>query len=253
MSLGFTVAKVLHRINACFVKAFLPGLKGKFHLKTVHQQTLNVHEVASKADIYKIHSSPETIEEGANAFFALVCHLAAEGYKIETPVFKLSARIPGVYNGTETKLPAGVHPEVRLSAGKELKDYVKANSEVVFVGKLTNSAAIDQVYDHGSETADECLTRGRNITITGNGLKIMASPEHKADTGVFFERSDGSLIPAHQPPANEPKRLVVLVPQDLEEGAEYRICIKTMPGPSHGIPGGEVCVIRSDKAYRVAA
>jgi hypothetical protein len=242
MSLGFEVTKVLHRINACFVKAALPGFEGKFHLRPVQQQSLNVHDVASKADIYKIHTSPETIEEGANAFFALVCHLVAEGYRIDTPIFRLSAKIPGVYNGTEEKLPAEISPELRLTAAKQVKDYVKKYSEVALVAKITSQSFIETVFDHGSETSDECITRGQNITITGSGIKILSSPEQQAEAGVFFEHPDGSMVKASMPPTNEPKRLVVLVPQSLDENVEYRICLKTMAKS-----------IYSSRGYRVAA
>jgi hypothetical protein len=249
MSLGFDVTKVLHRINVCFVKAVLPTFKGKFHLRPVQQQTLNIHDVASKADIYKIHTSPETIEEGANAFFALVCHLVAEGYRIETPVFKLTAKIPGVYSGNEDRLPAGVFPELHLTASRQAKDYVKKYSEIALVAKISPRSVIESVFDHGSETSDECITRGHNITITGRGLKIIANPDSRAETGVFFEAPDGNLVKASMPPANEPKRLVVLVPQGLEEGAKYHICLKTMTGTTQP----DLISVRSEQSYRVAA
>ena len=41
---------------------------------------------------------------------ALDFKLAADGYKVNTPVFRLHVGIPGEYDGHETHLPEGTTP-----------------------------------------------------------------------------------------------------------------------------------------------
>jgi hypothetical protein len=101
MAIDFVVKDVIHRVAVKFVNAYLPNAKKAFHLKAVYQPEIDIHGIASKADTYNITTSPKTIEEGLNAGIMLMYHLAADGYKIKTPLFTLKMRIPGEYEGTE--------------------------------------------------------------------------------------------------------------------------------------------------------
>jgi hypothetical protein len=114
MALDFTVKDVMHRIAVKFVHAFLPEAKKPYNLKAVHQPELDVHGIASKADVCNIGTSPKVIEEGMNAGMELIHYLVADGFKIKTPLFNVKIRVPGEYDGSETHLPDGVHPMVRL-------------------------------------------------------------------------------------------------------------------------------------------
>jgi hypothetical protein len=51
----------------------------------------------------------------------LIHYLVADGFKIKTPLFSVKMRIPGEYDGSETRLPHGVHPAARLQAGAALQ------------------------------------------------------------------------------------------------------------------------------------
>ena len=64
MALDFTVKDVMHKITAKFVHATLPDAKKPYNLKAVLQPELDVHGVASKADVYNIETDPKVIEEG---------------------------------------------------------------------------------------------------------------------------------------------------------------------------------------------
>jgi hypothetical protein len=95
MALDFTVKDVMHKIAVKFVHAFLPEAKKPYNLKAVHQPELDVHGIASKADVYNIGTSPKVIEEGMNAGMELIHYLVADGFKIKTPLFNVKIRVPG--------------------------------------------------------------------------------------------------------------------------------------------------------------
>ena len=61
--------------------AFLPEAKKPFNLKAAHQPELDIHDIASKADVYNIGTSPKVIEEGMTAGMELIYYLAADGFK----------------------------------------------------------------------------------------------------------------------------------------------------------------------------
>ena len=64
MAINFAVKDILHRIQVRFVHAFLPEAKKPFNLKAVHQPELDIHGIASKAEVYNITTPPKIIEEG---------------------------------------------------------------------------------------------------------------------------------------------------------------------------------------------
>ncbi|MDR1351900.1 MAG: hypothetical protein LBK05_01355, partial [Treponema sp.] len=81
MALDFTVKDVIHKITAKFVPAFLPDAKKPYNLRAVHQPEVDVHGIASKAEVYNIETDPKVIEEGLTAACELMYYLAADGYK----------------------------------------------------------------------------------------------------------------------------------------------------------------------------
>ena len=62
MSIEFIVKDVIHSITAKFVHAFLPEAKKPYNLRAVHQPVLDIHGIASKADVYNLQVSPKVIE-----------------------------------------------------------------------------------------------------------------------------------------------------------------------------------------------
>jgi hypothetical protein len=67
MAIDFTVQDIIHKITVKFVHAFLPDARKKYYLKAVRQPELDVHGIASKAEVYNIGTSQKVIEEGLAA------------------------------------------------------------------------------------------------------------------------------------------------------------------------------------------
>jgi hypothetical protein len=205
MALDFTVKDIFHKVVVKFVHAFLSDTKKPYNLKAVLQSELDIHGVASKASVYNITTSPKVIEEGLTAGMELIYYLAADGYKIKTPLFNLRSRVPGEYDGSETGLPDGTFPEVRLSVNGDFRKYIREHVQLEFDGIESNNGYIANVDADG--TIDEAITIGELIAVRGYGLKVESDAEHADQVGIFFENPDGVRTKAKIVAVNEPKTL----------------------------------------------
>jgi hypothetical protein len=227
MALDFTVKDIMHKIAVKFTHAFLPEAKKPYYLKAVHQPELDVHGIASKADVYNIGTSPKVIEEGLNAGMELIYYLAADGFKIKTPLFNLKIRVPGEYDGSETYLADGVFPVARLQTSAHFRKYLKERVKVEFDGLDQSDGLIAEAKDEATGLIDEIMTVGNLITIHGYGLKIEADEAHKDEVGIIFERQGDAPIKAKIIAVNEPRTLKVMVPASVSDGDSYYLRIVT--------------------------
>jgi hypothetical protein len=234
MNVGFSLKDVIHKIAVRFIGAFLPNAKKPYHLKAVHQPELDIHGIALKAAVYNINTSPKVIEDGLNAGMELMYYLAADGYKIKTPIFNLRIRIPGEYNGSETSLPNGVFPVARMQINPAFRNYLKEKVTVDFAGFDKSDSIIAEVTDEATGLVDTQMTRGNIITIRGAGIKVEGDDANKDQLGVFFLPKSGVPVKASVIVVNYPRTLKVLVPPELEEGAEYRIAVGTQSSSKSG-------------------
>jgi tagatose-1,6-bisphosphate aldolase len=100
MGINFTVKDIMHEISAKFVRTFLPTAKEAYNLRAVHQPEVDIHGIASKAEVYNTGISPRVIEEGLAAGIKIMFYLAADGYKIKTPLYHHVRRIEGLVNAS---------------------------------------------------------------------------------------------------------------------------------------------------------
>jgi hypothetical protein len=224
----------MHKITVKFVQAFLPEARKKYNLKAVHQPELDIHGVASKADVYNIGTSPKVIEEGLNAGIKLIGYLAADGYRIKTPLFNLKIRVPGEYDGAETSLPQGVFPTVKLQTSASFREYIKEKVETVIDGVDQRDGLIAEAVDEATGLIDETATIGNILTIRGYGLKLETIEGHHTEAAVFFKPPAGVPTEVKVIAVNEPRTLKVLVPSTLTVGTSYQLVINTMSSARGG-------------------
>jgi len=227
MALDFTLKDIIHKIIVKFVPAFLPDAKKRYNLKTARQPELDIHGIAGKADIYNITTPPKVIEEGLTAGMELIYYLAADGYRIKTPVFNLNIKVRGEYDGNETHLPDGIFPEGRLQITGAFRAYLRNKVEVEFDGIEARDGFIAEAFDEASKLIDQAATIGNLLTIRGYGLKIDSDEAHEQDVGLFFEDDTGARVRATIVAVNVPRTIKVLVPAELAVGAEYRLVVVT--------------------------
>jgi hypothetical protein len=232
MAIDFIVKDIMHKITAKFIHAFLPDAKKPYYLRAVHQPELNVHGIASKADVYNITTPPRIIEDGFNAAIKLIYYLIADGYKIKTPLFNLKMRIPGEYDGAETHLPQGVFPIAKMQASASLREYLKERVQVQIDGKDDDEGYIAQATDEATGLVDEVATVGNILTIHGYGLKLEAPTGFSP--GVFFKPATGVPIEATVIAVNEPRTLKLVVPAGLTNGVAYQLVVQTWSSSKGG-------------------
>jgi hypothetical protein len=162
----------------------------------VLQPELDIHGVASKAEVYNIETDPKVIEDGFTAACELIFYLAADGYKIKTPLFNLRIRLPGEYEGAETSLAEGLHPEVRMQTTILFKDYIQKRVIVQFDGIDQADGLIAEAVDEHTGQVDEVMTVGNLLTIRGYGLKIEGDDEHKNEVGLWFDDGMQAIVKA---------------------------------------------------------
>jgi hypothetical protein len=225
MAIDCTVKDIMHKITAKFIHAFLPDAKKPYYLRAVHQPELNVHGIASKADVYNITTSPRIIEAGFNAAIKLIYYLTADGYKIKTPLFNLRMRVPGEYDGAETHLPSGIFPVARMQPSASLREYLKERVQVQIDGKDDIEGYIAQATDEATGLVDEVATVGNILTVHGYGLKLEAPTGFSP--GVFFKPATGVPIEATVIAVNEPRTLKLVVPAGLTDGQAYSLVVQT--------------------------
>ena len=200
-------------------------------IKAVHQPELDIHEIASKADVYNIGTSPKVIEEGLTAGMELIYYLVADGFKIKTPLFNAKMRFPGEYNGSETHLPEGVYPTAKLQASAAFRKYLKDRVKVEFCGIDSSDGFIAEAYDEVTEMTDELATGGNILTIRGFGLKIEGDSD---EVGLYFHPVNGGPeVKANIIAVNEPRTLKVVVPL-LDSSSTYILRLVTYSSAKHG-------------------
>jgi hypothetical protein len=227
MALDFQTRDVIHNIIAKFVQTFLPDAKKPYNLRAEFQPELDVHDIASKAEVYNIQTDPKVIEEGTNAALELIYYLVADGYRVKTPLFNLRMRLPGEYSGDETHLNEGAFPEARMSSSASFRQYLRDKVQVSFAGIEADTGHIGEAVDEATGSVDETATLGSILTIRGHGLKVEADDAHKDEAGVYFVDSSGGKVKVASIAVNEPKTLKVIVPVGLAAGQSYALRVAT--------------------------
>ncbi|MDR0442303.1 MAG: DUF4469 domain-containing protein [Treponema sp.] len=234
MALDFSVKDIMHNVAVKFIHAFLPEAKKPYNLKAALQPELDIHGIASKADVYNITTSPKIIEEGMNAGMELMYYLTADGYKLKTPLFNLRIRIPGEYDGSETHLPDGTFPMARMQISNRFRKYLKEHINAIFDGFDSSEGLIAEATDEATGLVDEVATMGNILTIHGFGLKLETAPDNPNKAAVFFKPKTGVPTEVSVIAVNEPRTLKILVPSNLVEGTAYQLVVNTQSSVKHG-------------------
>jgi hypothetical protein len=192
------------------------------------------------------------IEEGLTAACELIYYLAADGYKIKTPVFTLKVAIPGEYEGSETHLPDGVTPQGRLNLAPELRKYLSERVQLQFDGIEENNGIIAEVIDYATGDVNLNITPDTLFEVRGTGLKIAADDNHADLVGLYLEGVSTGASIKFEPKAfavNESRTLKAIAPNTsyFSTGEQYHVVVRTQATvTSNGKLLKEVREVKSD-------
>ena len=98
MSIGFQskVKQIINKISVKFTRAYLPNAKKPYYAKVVHDQRVDLAQIATSANTHNLPVSPITIEEGVNAFNELACYHLTQGRQVDTGLCLFRVRVPAI-------------------------------------------------------------------------------------------------------------------------------------------------------------
>ena len=173
--------------------------------------------------------STVTIAEFRSAYeeitYATEQLLIEGGGSIKTPLFNLSVRIVGVFNGDNDNFdPARHQVKIRLTPGNRLRE-MEQKIKVRKVAADKPRPILQHVFDNSSESQDEVITSGGGMRIIGSLLKYDESDSHQ---GVFFiNASNQETKVTGMPLRNKPGELIFISPAGLAPG-NYTIEVRTI-------------------------
>lgn len=192
---------------------------------TARVQNVQSHNLDSIATLMLQRGSTLTepdILATLKLFFTVSSDLTARGEAINTPLFRTSFSVAGVFNRASDTFDSNRHEvKVNVTAGKILKDTL----EKIRLEKITvpeNAPHIIEVEDSVSSNVNSQITAGGVLKITGSVLKIEG--EHP-DNGVYFIAADGTATKVVTLVENKPAQLIVMIP--TLEPRTYRLQVTT--------------------------
>ncbi|WP_059370218.1 DNA-binding domain-containing protein [Treponema endosymbiont of Eucomonympha sp.] len=153
-----------------------------------------------------------------------------QGCSVQTGVAHIAPRVRGVWTGDDRAFDPARHSlGFDLSATAELRAALDGVG-VLVLGMKDSGAYIGSVTDLSSGRADDTVTRGEDMSLSGARLKV--APDDDGECGVFFVDGAGEATRiGHRYAENMPKRIIAQVPPDLEAGAyTLRVVTRYMHG-----------------------
>ncbi|MCG8580515.1 MAG: DUF4469 domain-containing protein [Bacteroidales bacterium] len=176
---------------------------------------------------FKYETIKSIIDQCANAQSTFLL----SGRPVNTPFINASLGIEGSFNGDSDQFDRKRHKlKANIKAGYYLRQQMQ-NISVDILGMAQVGPVISEVYDVHTATANEQLTPGRIIKITGDKIKLMGVD---ASVGVNFIHAESQKVAAvktSQLATNTPKELIFIVPPELTEGSYYvEVCTQYSNG-----------------------
>ncbi|MEP1095336.1 MAG: DNA-binding domain-containing protein [Cyclobacteriaceae bacterium] len=157
-------------------------------------------------------------------FEAAVQQALEEGNSINTPLFRISASIQGVFLGESESFKDNQH-YVRLNVkpGSRIGE-IAGNIDVQKVEASAPQPNLVSFRDVVSDTTNETLTPGGVGELTGSRLKIGADDPTQ---GIFLVAADGTSTQVATIIRNKPSNLIFMIPVGLPSG-EYRMEVRVV-------------------------
>jgi hypothetical protein len=218
------MSKLLHKIKAFLYANFLTENPNDFTARVSSERSLSVKDICIQAVTRGgAATTAEAMEHNVNLFLKEMSYQLCDGYSVNTGYFTATTQIRGVFDSPDENFNPDKHSVLfQFNQGELLRKEIPS-IEVQIMGVGETSIYIAQVLDVKSGSANDLLTPGRNLKITGSRLKLAG--EH-ADVGVYFtNESTGSRtkVDVSEIVINNPSELIIIIPE-LAAGS-YRLSI----------------------------
>ncbi|MDY3364221.1 DNA-binding domain-containing protein [Riemerella anatipestifer] len=186
--------------------------------------SLGITEIVEALKKEGMEIQTETAVDIITRFNRKASELVLNGYSVNTGLVYMRPAIKGVfYDKTWDKEKHSVY--VNVNQGLDLRKAV-ADTKVEILGEQSSPMNVFSITDKATGKADGTLTKGKNTEIKGTFIKIDGNDPKN---GIVFKNLDNQnevKLSAEHIVLNEPSRLLILVPTDLEAG-NYELSITT--------------------------
>ncbi|WP_161531156.1 DNA-binding domain-containing protein [Riemerella anatipestifer] len=186
--------------------------------------SLGITEIVNALKKEGMEIQTETAVDIITRFNRKASELVLNGYSVNTGLVYMRPAIKGVfYDKTWDKEKHSVY--VNVNQGLDLRKAV-ADTKVEILGEQSSPMSVFSITDKATSKADGTLTKGKNAEIKGTYIKIDGD---NLKNGIVFKNLDNQnevKLLAEHIVLNEPSRLLILVPANLEAG-NYELSITT--------------------------
>ncbi|MDY3319749.1 DNA-binding domain-containing protein [Riemerella anatipestifer] len=186
--------------------------------------SLGITEIIDALKKEGMEIQTETAVDIITRFNRKASELVLNGYSVNTGLVYMRPAIKGVfYDKTWDKEKHSVY--VNVNQGTDLRKAAN-DTKVEILGEQSSPMSVFSITDKATGKADGTLTKGKNAEIKGTYIKIDGD---NPKNGIVFKNLDNQnevKLAKDSIVINEPSRVLILVPLDLEAG-NYELSITT--------------------------
>jgi hypothetical protein len=156
---------------------------------------------------------------------AVVNTFLDDGDRVQTPIFRTSTSIKGVFvDQTDTFDRSRHYIRLNITPGERIGSIAEGLT-VEKVAATQTRPVLELYKDFSTDTLNETITPGSSGELRGSHLKV--DPED-TEQGIFFIAADGTETKATMMMRNMPANLIFMIPDGLASG-EYNIEVRAIP------------------------
>ncbi|MDY3548743.1 DNA-binding domain-containing protein [Riemerella anatipestifer] len=186
--------------------------------------SLGITEIIDALKKEGMEIQTETAVDIITRFNRKASELVLNGYSVNTGLVYMRPAIKGVfYDKTWDKEKHSVY--VNVNQGTDLRKAAN-DTKVEILGEQSSPMSVFSITDKATGKTDGTLTKGKNAEIKGTYIKIDGD---NPKNGIVFKNLDTQnevKLAKDNIVINEPSRVLILVPTDLEAG-NYELSITT--------------------------
>ncbi|MDY3521478.1 DNA-binding domain-containing protein [Riemerella anatipestifer] len=186
--------------------------------------SLGITEIIEALKKEGMEIQTETAVDIITRFNRKASELVLNGYSVNTGLVYMRPAIKGVfYDKTWDKENHSVY--VNVNQGTDLRKAAN-DTKVEILGEQSSPMSVFSITDKATGKVDGTLTKGKNAEIKGTYIKIDGD---NPKNGIVFKNLDTQneiKLAKDNIVINEPSRVLILVPSDLEAG-NYELSITT--------------------------
>jgi len=203
-------------IKLLLYKNHLNGEQNDYFARIKYTGVLNNEDIADLIIGEGSEYQKESIIDILNRSDRIKMRKLAQGYRIKTMFFNTHISVKGHFEGASSSFDANKHQlNVKFSATKSMREKLR-NSLVEVLGTAQTNPVVGQVTDVLTQACNQTISPNQVIEIKGKRIKIAGDD---ARIGIYLiMQNSGQRIHCNQIVCNEPKRLLVVLPE-LQAGS----------------------------------